>query len=452
MSRSYETLRSNGCQSRPDCTLCWTRPAHPVTIGNDETTSKAGGRHRCDRPHSILVTHTVSRAGASEAARKAALLSIATLTVSSTMVIAPSLPAMAAAFADTPNAELLVKLTLTMPAIAIAICAPMTGWVIDRYGRLPMLYASMVLFGIAGVSGYFLDGVYMLLASRLVLGMAIAGSMTTLNTLAGDYFTGDARGSFAGLQSMVMSFGAMLLVGIAGLIADYDWRYPFLLYAYSWILILFVAPVLTEPTRIQRDAAAAGKEPLPVKELLGAYVLGWFSAVMFYMVAAQLPFLIRERGVESGLLLGLAVGLVQLFAAGGSVMHARVKRNRGFLAVYAIAFILMAVGYGLIWLTSSYAIVLISSAIVGIGVGLFFPNCTLWVLMIAPPRMRGRCAGGLSASLNLGQFASPIALYPIVTAAGLGGAFGISAGVLLVVATLLLAGPSLFRASGSRGG
>ena len=367
------------------------------------------------------------------------------------MVIAPSLPAMATAYAGTPNAELLVKLTLTMPAIAIAIFAPMAGWVIDRYGRLPLLYASMVLFGIAGVSGYFIDDLYLLLASRLVLGMGIAGSMTTLNTLAGDYFTGDARGSFAGLQSMVMSFGAMLLVGVAGLIADYDWRYPFLLYAYSWLLIPFAAPALTEPTRMQRDAAAAGNEPLPVKELVGAYVLGWFSAVMFYMVASQLPFLIRERGIESGLLLGLAVGLVQLFAAGGSMMHARVKRNRGYLSVYAIAFALMAAGYGLIWLTTSYAVVLISSAIVGIGVGFFFPNSTLWVLMIAPPRMRGRCAGGLSASLNFGQFASPIALQPIVAAVGLGGAFGVSAGTLLGVAALLLVAPSWFGARRSKG-
>ncbi len=379
--------------------------------------------------------------------RTAALLSIATLTVSSTMVIAPSLPAMAREYAGTPNADLLVKLALTMPAIAIAICAPMAGWVIDRYGRLPLLYASMVLFGIAGVSGYFLDDLYWLLASRLVLGVAIAGTMTTLGTLAGDYFTGDARGRFAGRQSMVMSFGAMLLVGIAGWIADFNWRYPFLLYAYSWLLIPFVAPILTEPTRGQRDADAAGNEPLPVAELAGAYLLGLFSAVMFYTVASQLPFLIRERGIESGLLLGLAVGLVQLFAAGGSMMHARLKRNRGFLAVYAIAFMLMAVGYGLIWLTRSYAIVLISSAIVGIGVGFFFPNCTLWVLMIAPPRMRGRCAGGLSASLNFGQFVSPIVLQPIVAAVGLGGSFGVSAGALLLVAGLLLVAPIVSRRS-----
>jgi MFS family permease len=399
-----------------------------------------------------LVSRAAPRADGSEAARKAALLSIATLTVSSTMVIAPSLPAMATAYAGTPNAELLVKLTLTMPAIAIALFAPMAGWVIDRYGRLPMLYASMVLFGLAGVSGYFIDDLYLMLASRLVLGTAIAGSMTTLNTLAGDYFTGEARGSFAGLQSMVMSFGAMLLVGVAGFIADYDWRYPFLLYAYSWLLIPVVAPLLTEPTRIQREANAAGNEPLPVKELVGAYVLGWFSAVMFYMVASQLPFLIRERGVESGLLLGLAVGLVQLFAAGGSIMHARLKRNRGFLSVYAIAFVLMATGYGLIWLTTSYTVVLLSAAIVGIGVGFFFPNSTLWVLMIAPPRMRGRCAGGLSASLNFGQFASPIVVQPIVAVVGLGGAFGVSAGTLLGVAVVLWVAPSMFSARSAKDG
>ena len=125
--------------------------------------------------------------------RRAALVGVATLTVMSTMAIAPSLPPMARAFAGTPHAELLAKLTLTIPAIVIAICAPLAGWVIDRYGRLPMLYTSMVLYGAAGAAGYFLESLYGILASRILLGFAIAGAMTTTQTLAGDYFHGEAR-------------------------------------------------------------------------------------------------------------------------------------------------------------------------------------------------------------------------------------------------------------------
>lgn len=374
-----------------------------------------------------------------ESGRKVALLAVATLTVVSTMAIAPSLPAMAAAFASHPNAELLVKLALTLPAIAIAVCAPLVGWIIDRFGRLRMLFASMALFGAAGVSGYFVDDLQGILISRFVLGMAIAGTMTTVHALSGDYFSGEARLRFAGLQSVVMSFGAMVLVGLAGLIADANWRYPFLLYVYGWLLIPLVAWLVDEPPRSVRRGGAEPDQPLRAWELGLAYALGWFAAAMFYMVASQLPFLVRERGIQSGVLLGLAVGLVQLFAAVGSHFFVAIKRTRSFQSVYAIAFIMMSAGYGLIALTTSYVLVLLGAMITGIGVGLFFPNGTLWVLMLAPPRLRGRCSGGMSASLNFGQFTSPIVLQPIVVATGVTGAFGVSAGMLALVAGMLIA-------------
>ncbi len=386
-------------------------------------------------------------ARATESGRKVALLAVATLTVVSTMAIAPALPAMAKAFGGHPNAELLVKLALTLPAIAIALFAPLVGWIIDRFGRLRMLFVSMVLFGAAGISGYFLDDLRAILVSRFVLGLAIAGTMTTVHALAGDYLNGEARTRFAGLQSVVMSFGAMVLVGLAGLIADANWRYPFLLYIYGWLLIPLVAWLLDEPPRSARHGTGQDHQPLRAWELGLAYALGWFAAAMFYMVASQLPFLIRERGIQSGVLLGLAVGFVQLFAAVGSHFFVDIKRTRSFQAVYAIAFILMSAGYAMIALVDSYPVVLLGAMITGIGVGLFFPNGTLWVLTLAPPRLRGRCSGGMSASLNFGQFSSPIVLQPIVLAAGVSGAFGASAGLLALVAVALTLRPHRERSS-----
>src|SRR5207244_13030828 len=122
---------------------------------------------------------------------------------------------------------------------------------------------------------------------------------------------------------------------------------------------------------------------------------------LFYMVAVRLPFLLRGRGIESAMLLGLAVGLVQLLSAAGSALHARLKRGRGFLSVYAIAFAFMGLGYALIAFLPSYAAILAGAMIAGIGVGLYFPNSTLWVLTLAPAPMRGRCSGFLSTAINL---------------------------------------------------
>lgn len=367
--------------------------------------------------------------------RAAALVAVATLTVFATMAIAPALPAMARAFPDTPDAALLVKLSLTLPAIAIAVCAPIAGWIVDRFGRLPLLYASMVLFGLAGSAGYWLEDLHAILASRVILGVAIAGSMTTVQTLAGDYFSGPERVRFTGLQATVMSIGAMLIVGAAGWLADRDWRAPFLLYLHAWLLIPLAAWLLDEPARVAHGRDGEAHRPLRRGALAWAYAFAGFGAVMFYMVASQLPFLLNERGETSGVRVGIAVGLVQLFAAVGSVLQARAKAGRAFTTVHAMAFGLIGVGYALIAYFPDYAVVLVGAAIAGIGVGLFFPNSTLWVLAIAPPALRGRCAGGHSAALTFGQFASPLALEWIVAAIGIGGAFGVAAGVLGAVAT-----------------
>ena len=79
--------------------------------------------------------------------------------------------------------------------------------------------------------------------------MTMVPTMTAMNTLSGDYYHGEQRLRFAGLQALSMSIGAMLLVGLAGVIADIHWRWTFLLYLLGWLLLLPVALTLTEPRR-----------------------------------------------------------------------------------------------------------------------------------------------------------------------------------------------------------
>ena len=83
------------------------------------------------------------------------LLASSSFSVMANATIAASMPRMAEVFGDTPNAAFLAKLILTMPALFIVVCAPLAGIFIDRFGRLKFLYASMLLYGLAGASGFF---------------------------------------------------------------------------------------------------------------------------------------------------------------------------------------------------------------------------------------------------------------------------------------------------------
>jgi len=367
--------------------------------------------------------------------RKATLLLVACLTVMAAATIAPALPRMADAYRAVAGVELLTKLVLTAPALAIALCAPLAGAIVDRFGRLALLNGSLVLYGAAGAAGYVLQDLHAILASRFVLGVAIAGTMTTMTALAGDYFSGEARARFAALQSAAMSLGAVLTVGLGGVLADVDWRLPFLIYLSGWVALAPAVVFLAEPPRASGRAPAPGDaQRVAAGRVAAAYAITLFAVVMFYMTPVQLPFLVRTIGIDASAAAGGAIAVSSLAAAAGAAAFPRVRRFDGPLGVYARALAAMALGYGLIGLADSYWLVVAGAVASGFGVGLFFPNSSLWVLALAPPALRGRMVGGLTATIFLGQFASPLVLEPVVAASSLAGAFGVAATAMALAA------------------
>jgi MFS family permease len=374
--------------------------------------------------------------------RKAALLLIACLTVMAAATIAPALPRMADAYRGVASVELVTKLVLTAPALAIGLFAPLAGAVIDRFDRLTLLRGSLVLYGLAGAAGYVLHDLQAILASRFALGVAIAGTMTTTTALVGDYYRGEARARFAAVQSFAMSLGAVVSVGLGGLLADVDWRMPFLLYLSGWAALIPAILFLDEPPRGTARAPEEGDAHRVARgRVAAAYAITLFAVVMFYMTPVQLPFLVRAIGVESSAAAGAAIAVSSLAAAAGAAAYPRLRRFNGVLAVYAWAIGAMAVGYGLIGIAGSYGAVIVGVVASGFGVGVFFPNSSLWVLALAPPRLRGRLVGGLTAAIFLGQFLSPLLLEPVVASTSLGTAFGIAA----VAMALVAAGLALVR-------
>ena len=65
------------------------------------------------------------------------------MTVMAGATIAPALPGMKLVFQDVANADFLVKLVLTMPALLIAIGAPFAGILLDRRGRRPVTHWTL---------------------------------------------------------------------------------------------------------------------------------------------------------------------------------------------------------------------------------------------------------------------------------------------------------------------
>lgn len=179
----------------------------------------------------------MSHSNSNSVLTKATLLLVSTLTVMAGATIAPSLPAMQEHFREVGDAALWVRLVLTLPALFIVIGSLVAGVVVDRFGRKPLLLAAAALYGSAGASGYVLDSLFHILIGRAFLGFAVAGIMVTATTLITDYYSGAARAAFLGLQAAFMGLGGVIFLSLGGFLADQNWRFPFLIYLFAWLLV-----------------------------------------------------------------------------------------------------------------------------------------------------------------------------------------------------------------------
>ncbi|WP_263862365.1 MFS transporter [Deinococcus detaillensis] len=161
---------------------------------------------------------------APEASIRLTLLLLSALTIMAGATIAPALPAMQDHFASQPNVQLLVKLALTIVGLAIALSAPLSGVLADRYGRRPVLIGSLLLYALGGASGLMVSSLGMLLVGRVVLGLAVAGTMTASGALINDFFSGPARGQFLSQQAAFSSFGGAVLLPLGGVLACAVWH------------------------------------------------------------------------------------------------------------------------------------------------------------------------------------------------------------------------------------
>jgi MFS family permease len=366
--------------------------------------------------------------------RKAILLLASSLTVMAGATVAPSLPQISRIFSGTPDSEILTRLILTGHALFIAVCAPIVGLIIDRVGRRKMLLGSLFLYGLSGSSGWYLESLTSILVGRAFLGVAVAGVMTTCTTLIADYYLDDERKAFMGMQAAFMGFGGVVFVALGGVLADLSWRAPFLVYLSSLLLIPWAFLFMYEP----RVAAAKPKQQSPRTVpllLIGfIYVAAFFGMAAFFMIPVQLPFFISELGGKSNTVIGLAIGMAILAAAVCSLCYRRIKSLLSFPGVFAVSFLLMGFGYGIMMVAEGYAAVLAATILAGMGAGLSMPNSAFWTVSVARESNRGRLVGGLTTAVALGQFFSPIVLQPVISATSMRGAFGVAGAFLLIVA------------------
>ena len=356
----------------------------------------------------------------------------------SVITISPALPPMAAAFSEVPNSQFIVQMVLTIPAFFIAITSPLAGRLVDRFGRLKLLYGAMVVYALAGTSGFYLENLYHILISRAILGIAVGMSMTIVITLIADYFEGQERQKFTGIQVAFMSLGGIVLVSLGGVLADISWRFPFAIYVLSLVFLPLAVIYLYEPQVTKRDKhqVAKLKSPPIVWLLIINIMVMW---IIFFILPVHLPFYLKDMGVEKNAMIGFAVAMSTLLSAASSFSYSRIKGRLSFHSVFFVGYLIMAIGMAMTAWASTFLTVLAAMMFTGFGIGMMIPNTNLWIMQVTPAEIRGKEIGKLTFFWFMGQFLSPIITWPLAKSYELPNIFYAAAMVLLALAFVFLA-------------
>jgi len=352
------------------------------------------------------------------------ILASATLTVMAGSVIAPVLNQMGEGLGVTPGAA---RLLITTHGIMIAICSPAIGLLIDKWGVRRPLILGLILYGLAGGSGLFITNYYLLIGSRVLLGISVAMIFTAITVTILNLYEGTQRNKVMGWRGSSNSVGGIIWPLIGGSLGMLSWHLPFAAYLIG-LPIAFIAFLAIPETQKSADHPANGTADIKESTfrifkstpiLFLPYSLAFVGNILLYAIIVFMPKLVEQFGVTSSFYVGTFISTVGLAGGTTSLFYGRIKARLSFNSIIKISLFLWSAGFILISQAPFIWLVSISIIFFGIGMGMVLPTISVWVGELVPASFRGRMTSYISLFSYTGQFLSPIILSPMETALGL---------------------------------
>ncbi|WP_306318197.1 MULTISPECIES: MFS transporter [unclassified Streptomyces] len=312
-------------------------------------------------------------------------------------------------------------LIITTHSLAIAVASPLVGWMIDRWGVRMPLAAGLILYGLAGGTGLIVDSYAALIATRAVFGIGAAFVFSGTTVAVLNLYQGAARDRVMGLRGTATSLGGVLWPLLAGVLGGVSWHLPFGIYLVGVPLGIATA-LLLPATKPARAGGGAGPR-LGAWGMLRAYprLIVWYalqfcSSILMYALVVFVPDRLSAFGVEDPLLVSLYTvgmsGAMSLIGLAYASLRARLAYRqllRGVLALWAVAFLLLAVA-------PNAPVLFLAPMLFGLASGVFLPVTTVLIGDGAPGEAQGKATALSGTAIFAGQFASPLLIGPLIEA------------------------------------
>jgi MFS family permease len=283
-----------------------------------------------------------------------------------------------------------ISLAFTLHNLISAVCAPLVGRLIDRYGARRVILPATVIFGsILVLSKILTANLWQFYAFYLSLGVISSGmSPVPYGSVVSHWFD-RRRGLALGLMMLGLGFGAMVMPSLAQrLITMFGWRMAYTVV--GAMILLISAPIVTaflkeSPEKMGLQPDGAARAPNTSGREGGAPGLTWHDAwhsstfwIMvsaFFLVGASVHACVLHTAAiltdlgSSAQAAALASSLVGVALLLGRVVSGYLLDRYFGPRIAAIFFGGVAFGIAMFWIGNSKELGFAGAFLVGLGMG-----------------------------------------------------------------------------------
>ncbi|WP_283679614.1 MFS transporter [Lentilactobacillus sp. Marseille-Q4993] len=346
---------------------------------------------------------------------KAAFLSVSLL-LTSAYAIQGALPQLKAALGVSQTQ---VEYLATVPSFAVTIFVILSP-IISQAFKLSdkrMIQIGLTIVGIAGIIPFFISNYWVILASRLILGVGLGIYNSQAIALISIWYDGNTRSQMLGWRAAAEQLGQAGTLLVAGSLLMFGWHTPFLVYALAFAALAFFSlrvpddneeEVVEETADVDDAPIATDNYPSKINPAVWLLVAFAFFLVVDFVGMenrfSSLAVAINGNGYSGA---SMFLSLMLVGATLGGMTYGWFQKAFGFATVY-IGLVLMAISSFMFGFAgTNFTVMVVGLLLIGFPLQLVSPFIFNLLPKFAPLKQQSLVTSLVLIGFNLGSFLSP---------------------------------------------
>ncbi|WP_288480354.1 MFS transporter [uncultured Clostridium sp.] len=342
--------------------------------------------------------------------QKLSILSLSFISLIATAAMAPALNGIQSHFINAP--ETLIKLVVTLPAL---ICIPiglLNKAFMKFISKKNLIIIGLLLYTIGGLSSSLSPNIYVLLFTKVILGLGLGITAPLSLVLIGDFFHGKERAKFMGFATATTNLGGIISTLFVGFLVSLGWRYSFLVYAVAIIVLFLIVFFLPNDYENNEEKLSTGNIEEDIKLNKGIFkyaILVFLGLIAFYAIPTNMDFLVKLRNLGGASTAANIVSIGTLTSLISAMIFPKlIKIFKRYFSL--IIFISMFLGFIILGTAHSMPMILIGAIFVGFGFGDVIPFGMLFASNLVHKTHTALAILIVTTGLYFGEFVSPLIL------------------------------------------